>query len=157
MSLLWVTAAVRPLPIEEGLYWRLHHHGRPFSQADATSEPFNKPEFEDDFDEYETYGDPGSVSHEEYFAPRKGYSAYANPHHVHQYVEERGLHSHNGDIVGFHGHHVGWGVDDEPLVMPDSDQPAHRMPYREFEQRLEHTPKPEHPLELDEDDGSDWF
>lgn len=158
MSNLWVHA-VKPrstgrVPVETGLFYRLHPKDRPFGPEHATSQPFHQPE---DLHYSEFDDDEDMQTAREFFAPRSGLSAYAEPHHLHQYVEQRGLQTHNADVVAFHGTQVGYGHDDEPLVMPHHDKPFQRIPYDDFARRMRRTPKPAHPLDLDEDDGADWF
>lgn len=155
--------AVKPrptgkLPQEEGLYWRLHRKGRPFSRQDATSQVFYKPDepYESDFDDPDDY----RAAHEmwtDLTSAKPGYSSYASPHHVEQYAQQRNLETGDSDVVAFHGKQVGYGNDDEPLVMPHHDKPFMRMPYREFQRRLRRTKKPWNDLELSEDDTGGYY
>lgn len=169
MSLLWVRA-VKPrptgkIPLEDGLFYRLHPRSRPFSRDDAHSHFIDPPpppevhdyEWLDDEDRDDAHSE-GMQIYQNEIGPRPGYSAYRNPHHVRQYADIHGLNTSDSDVIGFHGNHIGFGHNDEDLVQPHHDKPFFRMPYHEFERRLRRTQKPGYDVEEPEvfHDGWPW-
>jgi 2'-5' RNA ligase/ADP-ribose pyrophosphatase YjhB (NUDIX family) len=122
---------VKPLPVEEGLYYRTHHRDAPFDREHA----FTK-----------NIGEPASPEMAKYWEPKPGYSAFWNPHHLDQYHREM-----NWDdpaemkgrrVLMFRGTPVGSGADGEPAVMPHSDKPEASMSWGQFRKRLEITTEP---------------
>ena len=118
------------LPVEDGLYYRSHPRGRPFSRADATTKNLNTP----------TTGAfaPGGALHH-ITQPKPGYSAFWNPHHVEQYHREMGWSMKGRKIVAFRGTPVGEGGDGEPRVVPHFDRPEFTLHPDRFAEHLERT------------------
>lgn len=118
-----VSTGPQPLPMDDQLYYRAHHADAPFGIEHAQSAPIE-----------------GADIPEQYITPKEGYSAFWNPHHLRQYMDEIGWDTNQRNVVAFRGKAVGSGVDGEPLVMPHTDQPETTMPYQDFLHRLEYTP-----------------
>lgn len=116
---------IKPLPMGPEIFYRMHPKGRPFSKADASSVIF-------DWNEY-----PESIK--EITKSRPGYSAWANPAHLRQYVEEMGWDT-TDPILAFKGRKVGEGFDGEPLVEP-SGPPIEKIRWEDFVDRIEVTPQ----------------
>ena len=119
-----------PLDIEPGVYYRLHPSGRPFSREDASTR---------------NIGEPPHPDLAKYWEPKRGYSAFWNPHHLDQYLSRdfRGMSWGNGHpgsrVYVFRGTPVGEGADGEPRVMPYDDRPLGVMTLAQFRRRLEIT------------------
>lgn len=125
---------VKPLPMGPGIFYRLQGE-KPF-EADPTStvsrEHISYEEAERAF---------GKDHAERYFTPQKGYSAFPNPEHVRQYVEEMGWDE--GKVVAFRGAIIGSGFDDEPLVKPEGGV-IETIEWEDFTDRIEITPGATH-------------
>ena len=127
-----------PLPIENGLYWRVHPKGRPLDTENAHTAPHIHEDI------LKARGE--DIGHWR----RPGYSAFWNPHHVAEYAEAMGWENRGDEedtvgeneteVIGFRGHAVGEGYDGEPAVMPHSETPEHRMTWQRFKDRLDFTP-----------------
>lgn len=109
-----------PLPMHNGLYYRAHNPEAPWGSEYAETTPL----------------EPGL---EHYRKP--GYSAFWNPHHLREYMNEQRWDPENEGrwVVAFHGTPIGGGVDGEPRVRPSSPTPEFALPWSEFEDRLENT------------------
>lgn len=123
-----------PLPQGRGIWYRLHVKERPLDEAHARSRPFEPPPGKS--------GDPGL----------RGYSAFPSPHTLSQYLDEYGwagelTHPSYAEVVAFHGHVVGRGDDNEPLIAPRANPKCcgrvihARMPFGEFEDRILEPPE----------------
>lgn len=123
VSLAKVSEAPQSLPMDDELYYRAHHVDAPFGVDHAYSAPIE-----------------GADIPEQYTVPKEGYSAFWNPHHLQQYMEEMGWDTQPRNVVAFRGKAVGSGLDGEPLVMPHNDKPEATIPYQDFLNRLEYTP-----------------
>ena len=128
---------VTELPTARGLWYRVHPaDGLDLDQGKARSRTIETPGI-----------------------GQAGLSAFASPHHLFAYVCEMGwggrtwLHGYDDGItprrvVAFHGHEIGRGADDEPLVQPEADpgccgQAVHgHMAWSTFVRKLNGTPKP---------------
>jgi len=123
------TAALKPLPVEEGLYYRTHHKDAPFGREHA----FTK-----------NIGEAPSPEMAKYWEPKPGYSAFWHPHHLKQYHDEMGWSDDMKDrrVLAFRGTPVGSGADGEPAVMPHGDRPETSMSWGQFRKRLEVTSEP---------------
>jgi 8-oxo-dGTP diphosphatase len=123
-------AQVKPLPVDEGLYYRTHHKDAPFGREHASTQ---------------NIGDPPSPDMAKYWEPKPGYSAFWSPHHLHQYHAEMGWDSpeemKGRRVLAFRGTPIGEGADGEPRVMPHSDKPEASMSWGHFRKRLEVTPE----------------
>jgi hypothetical protein len=124
------SAMPAPLPVSEGLYYRLHGRDEEFGPEHASTQ---------------NIGEPPSPDLAKYWEPKPGYSAFWHPHHLAQYLSEMGWNDpgelRNSRVVAFRGRPIGEGADGEPRVMPDSG--GHdSMPWHEFEERLDATPGP---------------
>ncbi len=108
------------LPMENGLYYRAHKADAPWGSEYAESTPLEPG--------LEHYGRPG-------------YSAFWNPHHLREYMNEQRWNPENEGrwVVAFRGTPIGGGVDGEPRVRPSSPTPEFALPWSEFEDRLENT------------------
>lgn len=121
-------ARIKPLPMGEGIFYRLQGE-RPFDPMDATSTPLvSRDDAERMF---------GKEHADRWFDTKQGYSAFANPEHVRQYVEA--MDWDKGKVVAFRGTVIGSGLDDEPLVQPEGG-PIETISWDDFEMRIEVTP-----------------
>lgn len=119
------------LPVEAGLYYRLHPEAAPFGPEHASSTPL-VPE--------ELLQNPDWIGHSRGFAePKPGYSAFWNPHHLEAYIREMGWESEGRRVIAFRGEPVGQGWDGEPLVMPHSAKIEAEIGWEQFCDRLEVT------------------
>jgi GNAT superfamily N-acetyltransferase len=118
-----VSSAMSPLPMANGTYYRLHAPHRPFSREDASTRNNGEP----------------IKGMEKYWEPKQGYSAFWNPHHIKQYLDEMGWEggAEGSHVLRFRGKPIGEGADGEPRVMPDSDHPDESIPVSDFMDRLE--------------------
>jgi 2'-5' RNA ligase len=130
-----------PLPMENGLYYRLHTVGAPFGPEHASTVP---PIPEDVAAQSEVMGGIAT--------PKPGYSAFWNPLHLVQYAERMGWADRNDEgapvyvggskgvrVIAFRGTPVGEGSDGEPRVMPESSKVLGRMSWQRFADRVEAT------------------
>lgn len=131
------------LPEGRGVFYRLHGNGQPLDEAHARSRPHPNG--------MPWYPAPGIQEK----VGLRGYSAFASPHHLSQYMDEFGwiAHGHTrpdrAQVIAFHGKQVGRGDDNEPLVIPEANPHCcgnvihSRMPFEEFEDRIwgENTPE----------------
>lgn len=114
------------LPMEAGLYYRLHHMSAPFGPEHASST---------------VIGDAEGRS------TRRGYSALSNPWELERYMDEMEWLGHSAidlagrRVIAFRGCEAGTGSNGEPLVMPRPGAPEMTMAWDEFTRRLEHTPE----------------
>lgn len=113
----------QPLPMDDYLYYRAHHTDAPFGVDHARSAPIE-----------------GADIPQEYMTPKEGYSAFWNPHHLREYMDQMGWDMEPRKIVAFRGTPWAGGVDGEPLVTPHSNQPEFELSWPEFEHRAEYTP-----------------
>jgi hypothetical protein len=128
------------LPVQRGLWWRMHHVDAPLSAGQASSRPIGAPAL--------------------WVVPvggLRGYSAFASPHQLCDYLHERewvGADEVDWDgrtVLAFHGKEVGRGFDGEPLVIPHPGQACcactvhAEMPWDEFRARLDYTQLPASP------------
>jgi hypothetical protein len=143
---------------EEGVYYRVHHAGDPFSDKAAWSKAFTYT-YEDDISggrygaarrKYEPFFDNGYML--EYVGPRqKGFSSYSNPWHVAAYMSGREEWANSGDtwVVAYKGKPTSErGYDNEPLVVPDGKgvtSIVERMSWGTFKRRLRKTPVGDRP------------
>jgi hypothetical protein len=130
-------AGYEGLPVQRGLWWRMHHQDAPLSPGQAASKTTAA-----------LYKDCAGL---------RGYSAFANPHQLRDYLQDLtwvGSAEVGWDertVLAFHGKEVGRGEDGEPLVVPHWDQSCcgqtvhAQMPWEEFTARLEHTLLPTSP------------
>ncbi len=117
-----VTAApIKPLMMGDGIYYRLHSRSRPFSPEDARSDVARNGR--DDL--------PKSIREV------SGYSCFANPAHLRQYVQDMDWDT-NDPVVRFNGDRVGEGYDGEATVMPISGI-LERIKWDDFVSRIEVT------------------
>ena len=138
-----------PLPIQHGLYYRVHYTPRKWETEKATSTPglmYKK--------QKEEYGD----------RTEPGYSSFDNPHDLHRYWDgkywagekastesQHQKHYKNAEdwfnknhkVVIFKGEEVGRGHDQEPLVQPTHKADRQELSIEEFKQRLSQTPHPD--------------
>lgn len=125
-------ATLKPLRMGPGIFYRLHPKDRPFSRADASTAPLFAPE-----------GIETSVGQEftdRWIKPRPGYSAFANPLHLQQYIEAMNLDPSMGKVICFSGRAIEQGGDGEPVVIPDSDTPIETIAsWEKFCDRVEAT------------------
>lgn len=127
-------AAASVIPEGPGVFYRFHLTTAPLDEARARSRPL------------ERTGSPADVP------GLRGYSAFASPHHLSQYMDEYSWIGDTGvgwgrrEVLAFHGVIAGRGEDNEHLVIP---RPAaaccgnvvhSRMPWREFEDRIWNPP-----------------
>jgi len=119
---------VKPLRMEPGLYYRSHSRSAPFGPEHASTK---------------NIGEAPHPDLAKYFEPKKGYSAFWDPHHVQQYHQEMGwddpAEKKQSKIIAFRGTPVGEGGDGEPRVVPHSSKPEESMSWQHFEDRLEVT------------------
>jgi hypothetical protein len=108
------------------LYYRAHRADQPFDVEHASTAPICIPE--------------GTVA-ERFRAPKPGYSAFWNPHHVQEYLDQ--MHwdpeVEGRSVLAFQGTPIGEGHDGEPRVIPTSDQPDFIMSWEDFTDALEIT------------------
>lgn len=121
----------KPLPMEEGLYYRSHPKGVPFGPKHAATKPINEPE--------QKGSGLSADTHARVFGEKPGYSAFWNPHHVEQYHNEMGWSMKGRKVVAFRGTPIGEGSDGEPRVMPADKKPEFSLSPKQFENRLGHT------------------
>lgn len=126
------------LPVGRGIWYRAHLAGQPLDEAHATSKALNRP----------WPGNPGADHPGAAQAGQNGYSAFAHPQHLRDYMHEYGWVGEpevgwdDREVVAFHGRQVGRGADNEPLVHPEPSPACcgnvihSRMPWEDFEQRL---------------------
>lgn len=138
-----------PLPIQHGLYYRVHYTPRKWETEKATSTPglmYKK--------QKEEYGD----------RTEPGYSSFDNPHDLHRYWDGKYWAGHkastesqyqkhyknaedwfnkNHKVVIFKGEEVGRGHDQEPLVQPTHKADRQELSIEEFKKRLSQTPHPD--------------
>lgn len=122
-------AEIKPLPVENGTYYRLHAPDREFSRADASTR---------------NNGEAPNEHMKKYWDKKDGYSALWSPHHLHEYLGEMGWDkgAKGSKVIRFQGTPVGEGADGEPRVMPHSDKPDETMSVKRFRDRLDITPHP---------------
>jgi hypothetical protein len=116
-------------------WYRLQSRGEPLSEAAAWSEPLHPPD-EDGFDDLDEY--------EYLYGVRSGYSCAGDPHHLVAYLATTDLRPEFGEIVRFRGRQDGYGIDGEPLVLPEEE--LGRWNWDEFQERLAIEPPPPHQL-----------
>ncbi|MEI8036236.1 MAG: NUDIX hydrolase, partial [Betaproteobacteria bacterium] len=138
-----------PLPIQHGLYYRVHYTPRKWETEKATSTPglmYKK--------QKEEYGD----------RTEPGYSSFDNPHDLHRYWDgkywagekastesQHQKHYKNAEdwfnknhkVVIFKGEEVGRGHDQEPLAQPTHKADRQELSIEEFKKRLSQTPHPD--------------
>jgi hypothetical protein len=109
----WTAAKTGPLPMEDGLYYRLHGKDQPFGPEHASTR---------------NIGEAPHPDLAKYWEPKPGYSAFWNPHHLHQYLDEMGWrdeeHLKNSQVLAFRGRPIGEGADGEPRGCEVANQRA---------------------------------
>ena len=139
------STTLKPLPMGPGIFYRLQGE-RPFDPTNATSTPLVSHD--------DAVGMFGKEHADRYFTTKPGYSAFPNPEHVRQYVED--MDWDKGKVVAFRGTIVGVGLDDEPLVQPQGG-PIETIEWDDFEGRIEVTPDATHYPRWDSaEDGGGW-
>jgi 2'-5' RNA ligase len=118
-----------PLPMENGLYYRLHTVGAPFGPEHASTVPPIPEEVA-----------ASSEVMRGLATPKPGYSAFWNPHHLVQYAEAMSWEPTKVRVLAFRGTPIGEGSDGEPRVMPDSTKVEARMGWQKFVDRTDWTP-----------------
>ena len=121
---------LQPLPMRNGLYYRVHRRDAPFGPEHASTVPNVPP------------GYKPVVPRLDLSIPKEGYSAVWNPHHLEQYVTHMGWtpEDDNVRVIAFEGTPVGEGYDGEPRVMPDSEKLVGEVEWLDFLDQLEVTP-----------------
>jgi 8-oxo-dGTP diphosphatase len=122
------------LPVGRGIWYRLHDMTTPFDEAHARSRLV-------DSTRYVPGKDKGAA---QVRTGLRGYSAFAHPSHLRDYLDEYGWTGNFGDesrVLAFHGRQVGRGEDNEPLVIPAANHKCcgrvihAEWPYEDFEQK----------------------